>query len=1074
MKRSAFLTTFLFAMLLVLVAAMPLAAAVRSVPFEYQTIQDAVNNAVSGDVVSISSGTYAEAILVEGKDLSFQSAGGEVVIRGVNPLGCAEATWWNLTENPFPPIFTLKKGDASTVSASFNGITFQATESEEVVVDPVYGTTETFLYNTAAAIFAGSGVDLTVEDCQFNGGFMVALLGTSYEDLFEDIEFYDFDPASVTMPLPVDVTVTNSTFDGYYIAGVGLAGPLVTGRIAGSSFLGDTTFEVPMMASGVDPMKVLSSMQSSLMEGSLFTSGLGAQEETIDPDDVMTDVSAAGVLLVNGNYDLVTLTDNVFSRNLIGVGVLKEVEVIREDQLQPSRPNLTVSTIFNGDNVLADNLVGVAAIGGLDIDLVWSPDQYLDIYDVYPAYEPMGISISDQENIERNLVGVILAGSVSADVTGNTFTDNMLIGVAGLGSLVGSSISDNLFTGTIGANILVGLGSEGISLSGSTDAPEITPYVDISNNVITGFGSVEGAHELISSLFGLEGMSMYSSMALSRSLALTAAEYGPFGFLPVELQDALDQAEEAGQLFTLAGVILLDGSSLVRVSGNTVTDALLGVSVLELGLAPVSYCSVSGNTITGSLSGLTVLGAGEGLNSLMNSGSSLESQGMYYGIDTLLVRNNLIEGNHVGVLNGLSVKNFLFTGNRVRNNYVQGMINFGLGEWFFGSTEPLGGSVMSEYSMPAGRILSNTFRNNGQDCDLLDLPLGTESLGTYLKGGLMVVDVDTRNLMFEDADTVEWYHGIQVRYNNFLDNENYGMAVLGRKSNITEPLEASEVLSTDYWLDGRYNFWGDNSGPSSYFGSDGTVVFSDPMTLVDANGAGQAISGIILEENGSYFPNDGMVQQATYVRPMNCVLFDEWVGKGLDPTVEGVAGGEVSGEGDEEESTFDLGGANDLGMFFNAFPFEGFNWNLIRFGETPDGIPDLPEDHGGYYRMNVINSWNMESLTVRFYIPAGYSVPDMYWFDQESGQWVLLVPSAETREWLEFTFSDSTTPSLDAMFPYRVQYLSLGASTAGEETAYFAQTGSYPSGGGGGCSVSSFAPAALMLLLPLMMLAGKK
>ncbi|HOP52786.1 MAG TPA: hypothetical protein PKW31_08055, partial [Synergistales bacterium] len=784
----------------------------------------------------------------------------------------------------------------------------------------------------------------------------------------------------------------------------------------------------------------------------------------------------AGVLLINGNHDLVTLTDNVFSRNLIGVGVLKEAEVIREDQLEPSRPAFTLSTIFDGDNVIADNLVGVAAVGGLDIDLVWSPDQYLDIYDVYPACEPMGISISDQENIERNLVGVVLAGSVSADVTGNTFTDNLLIGVAGLGSLTGSSISDNLFTGTMGANILVGLGSGAMPLSGSLDSPEVSPCVDISNNIITGFGPVEDAHELISSLFGPEGMPMYSSMSLSRSLALNAAEYGPFGLLPVELQDILDETEEAGQLFTLAGVILLDGSSYVRVSNNTVSDALLGVTVLDLGLAPIYDCSVSENTITGALSGLTVLGAGEALDYMMDDFAPMQSQGVYYGIDTLLMRNNLIEGNHVGVLNGLSVKNFLFTGNRVRNNYVQGMINFGLGEWFFGTTETLADSVASEYSMPAGRILSNTFRNNGQDCDLLDMPLGTESVGTYLKGGLMIVDVETSSGYFQPSQVDGGYFGLELRYNNFMENDNYGLAVLGRRSNYSEPLAGSEVLSSDYWLDARGNFWGDNSGPSSYFGSDETVVFSDPLTLESADGAGQALSGIILEEYGSYFPTS-LAAQAVYVHPMDCVLFDEWVGKDLDPTVEGVSGGEVEGDGQEVKNTQDLGGVNDLGILFKGFEFtDGFDWNLIRFGETPDGIPDLPEDHGGYYQLNVINSWNVDSLTIRLYIPDNYTVPDIYWYDEDAGEWILLVPSDETSEWIEFTFSDASTPSLNDLFPYREGYLpSMAPSTAGTETAFFAQTGSYPSSGsGGGCSVSSSVPAALMLLLPLLVLAGKR
>jgi len=101
-------------------------------------------------------------------------------------------------------------------------------------------------------------------------------------------------------------------------------------------------------------------------------------------------------------------------------------------------------------------------------------------------------------------------------------------------------------------------------------------------------------------------------------------------------------------------------------------------------------------------------------------------------------------------------------------------------------------------------------------------------------------------------------------------------------------------------------------------------------------------------------------------------------------------------------------------------------------------------------------------------------VPDIYWFDQDTEEWVLLEPSDGTDEWIEFTFNESTEPSLQDLFP-ELGGSSLGASVL-EVTSYFAQTGSYPVGGsgGGGCSVGFFAPAAVLLLLPLLGLVGKR
>lgn len=55
--------------LLVLLALTPAAAAqdVHKVPSEHPTIQEAVDVAADGDIIEISGGTYAEAVVVSGK-----------------------------------------------------------------------------------------------------------------------------------------------------------------------------------------------------------------------------------------------------------------------------------------------------------------------------------------------------------------------------------------------------------------------------------------------------------------------------------------------------------------------------------------------------------------------------------------------------------------------------------------------------------------------------------------------------------------------------------------------------------------------------------------------------------------------------------------------------------------------------------------------------------------------------------------------------------------------------------------------------------------------------------------------
>ena len=55
-------------------------AATWTVPGDFDTIQDAVDAAITGDKITVENGTYSESVIVDGKDLSLKADGDNVII----------------------------------------------------------------------------------------------------------------------------------------------------------------------------------------------------------------------------------------------------------------------------------------------------------------------------------------------------------------------------------------------------------------------------------------------------------------------------------------------------------------------------------------------------------------------------------------------------------------------------------------------------------------------------------------------------------------------------------------------------------------------------------------------------------------------------------------------------------------------------------------------------------------------------------------------------------------------------------------------------------------------------------
>src|SRR6056297_3534929 len=1043
----------------------------------YPTIQAAVDGAVSGDMITVRAGTYRENVKVSGKSLTFVTEG-EVNLTvpepDFTPAGYAE--WDDDLPDMTSPVISVDRGSADNVQISFTGFNFVALDSKmredgELV---------------SAGIFAGAGTSLTVSDCGFNGAFMVPVLVTTYEDIFNDMVFDEFGTRSVSDSDPASLEITGCTMENYVLAGVSLVGPNVTGDIVDNSFAGTAMMESASM--DLDPAMAVDSFRSALMSGTLFSQGLDAQSSRYLP------FGGAGVLLLNssdGYSEDVTLTGNTITGNLLGIGILKDFRVVDEFDLQ-MQEDPDPDTVISGNDSISENLVGIAVIGGFNEPLEWSED-----YGIY-LVEDLGdwhfsrsnrtyVDITDEEDIEGNMVGLMLLGGVEAHVDSCYFTDNLLAGLVALGDLDGSVIRDNVFSGTLGVNLLYGLGSSFWNMFAPKGAIGMEYAVSITGNRFMGNGLIEGAHEFIRDF--VEGEGEGEPLSVLSSMGTRIASGGPLAFLP----SGISAAQQPEGTPTLAGIVLLDGASYVRIEDNLVTDSLLGVTAMDLGLdnildeisdgdidlhlgSGLSDVLIQNNEITGNLSGLNLIGARELVRDALYDGSKMSLDPSFdpfieynIGLEDFVVRGNNISQNHFGVVNALDVQDLSFTGNSVDNNLVLGMLNAGMGAWAF--EEAFDNSDYYRGSIPSAEIFGNSVSYNGTvDGDLDDLPIGTETLGTYVKGGVAVFDVPGNDFARGEFSGAVSSLGISLKSNSIQGNGNYGLLVVGRVGELRP--KSTELVSTDLFFDATENFWGDVTGPSSYFGEASELIFTDPMTAESADNEGDAISGVVFEEDGQYYPYDFMAD-ALYVRPLNCILFDEWLGDDGED-VQAVVGAKVSA-GEESRVGRDLGNGNSVNTTVIAGE-NGFDWTLTRLGSKPAGSSALKVSAGGYYRFDVTYPGNVSEVKLKF----GYSssnAPDFFWFDRTTGEWIKLVPSDTGKEYLEFIFNDKTNPTLSQLFN-PLGTTSFGPSKRIDEFALFAQSGANSGGGsssgGGGCNIAWAGVPSIALLLPLMMLFLKK
>ena len=1047
----------------------------------YPTIQAAVDAALSGDTITVKTGTYREHVEISGKSLTFE-VDGDVNLTVPEPelkldAESFSASDWAVWSEDLPemtsPVISIDQGAAQSVEVSFEGFNFVA--PEPFTCDPCYA--------VSAALFAGDGTSLSVTDCEFNGAFMVPVMVTTYEEVFNDMVFDEFDfYLQGTMPT-ANLEMSGCSFQNYLLAGTSLVGPEVSGTITNNSFSG-MSMESPA-SNELDPALVVDGFRSSVLSGTLFSQGIDRNYVGDIP------MGAAGVLLLNsGQNEEVTLSGNTITGNLLGIGVLKDFRIVKE--FTPSAEEGTDTTI-SGNESISGNLVGVAVIGGFAEQLVWSPDygisldEYVESWDLSVS-STTTLEISGEEHIEGNVVGALLVGGVSADVNSCYFKDNLLAGMVALGDLEGSVISNNEFSGTVGVNLLYGLGSSFWNMQERPFSPgkdiEPTVAVEITGNTFAGNGLVEGAHEFISYLLGGEEGDVLS---LTSSMATRMGSYGPMAILP----SGFSPSQSIEGTPTLAGVILLDGVSYVNFHDNEVTGSILGITAMDVGFSSIindmeeeSILYIPGlyrvmiqnNDIVGNLSGLNLLGARELVRDALYDGSKMSLDPSFdpfieynIGLEDFVVRGNNISQNHFGVVNALDVQDLSFTGNSVDNNLVLGMLNAGMGAWAF--EEAFDNSDYYRGSIPSAEIFGNSFSYNGTvDGDLDDLPIGTETLGTYVKGGVAVFDVPGNDFARGEFSGAVSSLGISLKSNSIQGNGNYGLLVVGRVGELRP--KSTELVSTDLFFDATENFWGDVTGPSSYFGEASELIFTDPMTAESADNEGDAISGVVFEEDGQYYPYDFMAD-ALYVRPLNCILFDEWLGDDGED-VQAVVGAKVSA-GEESRVGRDLGNGNSVNTTVIAGE-NGFDWTLTRLGSKPAGSSALKVSAGGYYRFDVTYPGNVSEVKLKF----GYSssnAPDFFWYDRTTGEWIKLVPSDTGKGYLEFTFNGDTNPTLSQLFK-DLGTTSFGPSKRIDEFALFAQSGANSGGGsssgGGGCNIAWAGVPSIALLLPLMMLFLKK
>jgi hypothetical protein len=825
-------------------------------------IQSEVDNAATGSTVNVPAGTYAVNLVIN-KSINLV-ADGEVTL--TRPWTDYDTEYHDtilvqteeVVNNPEDmPVITCLDSGAVTI----DGFAFAQPVSGDLSGEYWQGE------YTTIGILAGSGVDLTVNNCTVGADFYAPVVVTTWEDVFNQAlgnvndsetvgDFFSMADGESTSSL----TMNGCNFSNYDLAGVVLLGEGVTAEISNNNLNGEDMEKRVLAGDANMAMQEVAELGLSAVSGSLFA-------------NVYLPATGVGVLVVNSNDDQVIMKDNMFTHNLAAVAAIKEVSqsentslVLENQAAVEAGEGLSIES----GNTFTENILGVVALGGLDVLLEWnvvSTDLLISPDIAWESTSAMPLFIQDTD-FTNNIVGTILAGKVKATVDDNLYSGDLAADLVGIGDLSESYITGNEFNGTTGASMVFAL--QKADIEGALEMLEYSGTIEegslnidqqgtltVSGNTITGNGPIENAHEF---LFGPEPV-VEQAMALGQR----TADYGPLAILPspAELDDDDDDEEIGPDDISIAGIVLLDGARKISIEENTIAGTLLGITAIDTGIVEnIQEIDITDNRVEGNICGLTLVGAGQILVPLaeaeleedLNLEENLNSEAFLSADNKLVlgeVSGNHFDENHIGMISALSVEGEIHN-NYFDDNALLGMVHIGIGDWVlgltgyvmgYGSTEEIIGDIYPELNIKRNNITGNGINPDNGPAFLNEVISDNIKYKDMLCGGILVIDCAKTD-------------GLTINENNIAGNGSYGIITTTRKSYTEYPFayEAEETTESEI-LDATSNWWGDPSGPGSYApGSQTAPGYSDPVTKTIANGSGDPIGTFLVGIDGVYVP----------------------------------------------------------------------------------------------------------------------------------------------------------------------------------------------------------------------------
>lgn len=843
-------------------------------------LQDAVENALAGDTVTVPAGTYAVNLVID-KSINLV-ADGEVTLT---------RPWTDYDTEYHDTILVLPSQTEEVVHNPEDMPVITCLDSGAVTIDgfafaqPVSGDLSGEYWQgeyTTIGILAGSGVDLTVNNCTVGADFFAPVVVTTWEDVFTqalgNVDYLytanDFSMGETSSSL----AMSNCNFSDYDLAGVVLLGEGVTAEINNNTLNGDDVEEKVVGVDANMAMQEVAELGLNAVSGSLFA------------NDVYLPATGVGVLVINSNSDQVIMEGNTLTHNLAAVAAIKEVSqsentsILRNQAAVEAGEGLSIES----GNTFTENILGVVALGGLDVLLEWnvvSTDLLISPDIAWESTSAMPLFIQDAD-FTNNIVGTILAGKVKATVDDNLYSGDLAADLVGIGDLSESYVTGNEFKGTIGASMVFAL--QKADIEGALEILEYPGTIEegslnidqqgtltVSGNTITGNGPIENAHEF---LFGPEPV-----VEQAMSLGQRTADYGPLAVLP--LVPMLDDDDDGIGLddISLAGIVLLDGARNISIEGNTIAGTILGITAIDTGiLEDIQKVDITDNTVEGNICGLTLVGAGQILVPMAEY--YVFSPKDFMSVDNKLVlgevSGNSFSSNHIGMISALSVEGEIHD-NFFDDNALLGMAHIGVGDWllyelFYGAPFDISGDIC-----PTLDINTNSISGNGANLEDRPAILDEDILegitaADFLCGGALILDAA---------------QGVKLTGNNIEGNGNFGVLATARAVYDPSDLQTTEVTSIDeaYTLDASSNWWGNADGPSSYAISDDVApgaeeeFFLDPDNGDPADGSGDSLGSFLVGYGDVYFPfsltepfSSSAEIEVLFLEKENTIKFSDW------------------------------------------------------------------------------------------------------------------------------------------------------------------------------------------------------